>query len=99
MTMNGDTPTAIEAHAVSFSVEAKTLLDRVDVRAGRGQFVGLIGPNGSGKSTLLRALSGIIRHDEGAVWLEGSDLASMAARGETEDEVVGFNWDVRWFAS
>ena len=80
MTMNGDTPTAIEAHAVSFSVEAKTLLDRVDVRAGRGQFVGLIGPNGSGKSTLLRALSGIIRHDEGAVSLEGSDLASMAAR-------------------
>ena len=40
----------------------------------------MIGPNGAGKSTLLRTLSGILRHQEGAVWLEGSDLSSMAAR-------------------
>ncbi len=78
--MNGDSPAAVDAQALSFAVEAKKLLDRVDVRAQRGQFVGLIGPNGAGKSTLLRALSGIIRHQEGAVWLEGSDLASMSAR-------------------
>ena len=78
--MNGDSYAAVDAQALSFAVEAKKLLDGVDVRAQRGQFVGLIGPNGAGKSTLLRALSGIIRHQEGAVWLEGSDLASMSAR-------------------
>ena len=80
MTMNGDSPASVDARAVSFSVEAKTLLDSVDVRAERGQFVGLIGPNGAGKSTLLRTLSGVLRNQEGAVCLEGSDLASMAAR-------------------
>ena len=78
--MNGKSTPAIDAQAVSFSVEAKTLLDGVDVRAERGQFLGLIGPNGAGKSTLLRALSGVLRYQEGAVALEGSDLQSMPAR-------------------
>ena len=78
--MNGKSTPAVNAQAVSFSVEAKTLLDGVDVRAERGQFLGLIGPNGAGKSTLLRALSGVLRYQEGAVALEGSDLQSMPAR-------------------
>ncbi len=80
MSTNGNSPASVDARAVSFSVEAKTLLDSVDVRAERGQFVGLIGPNGAGKSTLLRTLSGVLRNQEGAVWLEGSDLQSMPAR-------------------
>ncbi len=82
MSTNGHTPApaSVDAQAVSFSVEAKTLLDRVDMRAERGQFVGLIGPNGAGKSTLLRTLSGVLRHQQGAVWLEGSDLGAMRAR-------------------
>ena len=80
MTMNGDSPASVDARAVSFSVEAKTLLDSVDMRAERGQFVGLIGPNGAGKSTLLRTLSGVLRNQEGTVWLEGADLQSMPAR-------------------
>ncbi len=78
--MDGDSPAAVDARAVSFRVEAKALLDRVDLRAGRGQFVGLIGPNGAGKSTLLRALSGVLRRQEGTVWLEGADLRAMSAR-------------------
>lgn len=82
MSTNGNShaPASVDAQAVSFSVEAKTLLDRVDMRAERGQFVGLIGPNGAGKSTLLRTLSGVLRHQQGAVWLEGSDLGAMPAR-------------------
>ena len=80
MSANGDRPAAVDAEAVSFSVEANALLDRVDVRAGRGQFVGLIGPNGAGKSTLLRTLAGVLRHQQGTVRLEASDLRSMTAR-------------------
>ena len=78
--MNDDNTAAIDARGLSYSVEAKTLLDRVDVRAERGQFVGLIGPNGAGKSTLLRVLSSVLRHQEGAVRLEGADLKSLSAK-------------------
>ena len=75
---NGRTP-AVEARSLSFSVEAATLLDRVDVSAGQGQFVGLIGPNGAGKSTLLRAISNVLSYQEGSVSLHGADLKSLSA--------------------
>ena len=78
--MNSDRPQAISAEGLSYSVETQTLLDNVRLHAEQGQFVGLIGPNGAGKSTLLRALSGMLRHQSGAVLLEGADLRSMSSK-------------------
>ncbi len=75
---------AIEARALSFHVEAKQLLDRVDLCAAQGQFVGVIGPNGAGKSTLLRALSNVLRYEAGSVRLEGTELDSLSARRVAE---------------
>ena len=70
--MNRHEPPVIVAEDLSYSVEAQTLLDGVRLHAEQGQFVGVIGPNGAGKSTLLRALSGMLRHQRGAVrsWRE-----------------------------
>ena len=78
--MNGARPHAISAQGLTCEVEAQTLLDGVDLHADRGELVGLIGPNGAGKSTLLRAISGILRHRDGAVRLEGRDLESLSSR-------------------
>ena len=78
--MNGREQPAITAEDISYSVEAKILLDGVHLAADQGRFVGVIGPNGAGKSTLLRALSGMLRHQHGAVRLEGTDLRSMSSR-------------------
>ena len=75
---------AVDAQSISFSVEATKLLDRVDIRAERGQFVGLIGPNGAGKSTLLRAISNVLSYQEGAVSLHGEELKSLSARRVAE---------------
>ena len=75
---------AVDAQSISFSVEATKLLDRVDIRAERGQFVGLIGPNGAGKSTLLRAISNVLSYQEGAVSLHGEELRSLSARRVAE---------------
>ena len=78
--MNGGRPQAISAQNLTYEVEGKTLLDGVDLHADRGQLVGLIGPNGAGKTTLLRTISGILRHRQGSVRLEGSDLTSLSPR-------------------
>ena len=80
---NGRIP-AVDARSLSFSVEAATLLDRVDVSADPGQFVGLIGPNGAGKSTLLRAISNVLSYQDGSVSLHGADLRSLSAREAAE---------------
>lgn len=75
---------AVDASGLSVSIEAAKLLDRVDVRAERGQFVGVIGPNGAGKSTLLRAISNVLNYQDGAVFLHGTDLKSLPARKVAE---------------
>jgi ABC-2 type transport system ATP-binding protein len=56
-------------------------LDGIDLRVGRGEWVGLLGPNGAGKTTLVRAIAGRVRLDAGAVAL-GVDGSPRPARGQ-----------------
>ena len=53
-------------------------VDGVSFRAERGQVVGLLGPNGAGKTTTLRMVVGLIRPDEGEVWVEGRPVHAGA---------------------
>ncbi len=78
--MRSGRPPAVGARSLFFQVEAKTLLDGVDLEAHHGQMVGLIGPNGAGKSTFLRAISGVLRVQGGSVHLDGADLGSLTSR-------------------
>ena len=50
--------TAIELKGVSVRKPGCTLVDNINLRVCRGEFVGLIGPNGAGKTSLLNVLSG-----------------------------------------
>ncbi len=46
-------------------------VDHVTGTIREGMVFGLIGSNGAGKSTLLRMISGVIKPDSGAVFIEG----------------------------
>jgi len=50
----------------------RTVLDRLDLEIGRGEFIALLGRSGSGKSTLLRALAGLDSEAEGGLSVTGS---------------------------
>ena len=41
----------------------------------QGTFLGLIGPNGAGKSTTFNIISGVIKPNTGAVYLNGQNLS------------------------
>lgn len=45
-----------------------------------GEFVAVMGASGSGKSTLLHVIAGLTSPDDGKVFIEGADLASMSDR-------------------
>lgn len=45
-----------------------------------GQITAIVGPNASGKSTLLRALARLLRPSQGAVYLDGADIARQPTR-------------------
>ena len=57
-----------------------TALDGVSLEIPTGAFVCFLGPSGCGKTTLLRIVAGLETADEGAILLEGRDLASVPAR-------------------
>jgi putative ABC transport system ATP-binding protein len=51
-----------------------SVLRGADLVVHRGEAVAVTGPSGSGKSTLLHCLAGILRPDEGEVWLDGDRI-------------------------
>jgi ABC-type multidrug transport system ATPase subunit len=53
-------------------------VDGVTFDAPQGAVTALIGPNGSGKTTLLLILAGLLRQDEGEVWIAGLDPTAHA---------------------
>ena len=53
---------------------ATTAVDQLHLDVPRGAFFGLLGPNGAGKTTTLRMVTGLLRPDDGQVWLGGTDV-------------------------
>lgn len=51
-----------------------TALDEVTFEVETGEIVAIIGPSGSGKSTLIRCVHMLESYDEGAVYLDGTQL-------------------------
>lgn len=63
----------LRADHLTVSFGGLRAVDRVDIRAEAGEFLGVIGPNGCGKSTLLNALTGVVPAT-GAVQVDGNRL-------------------------
>jgi phospholipid/cholesterol/gamma-HCH transport system ATP-binding protein len=72
---------AIQFEAVSKSFGARKVLDRVSLTIPAGAGFCLLGRSGTGKSVALRHIIGLVQPDEGAVRVEGQDLAALDGRG------------------
>lgn len=46
----------------------------------KGEFVVIVGPSGAGKSTVLNILGGMDTADEGEIWIDGANIASVSPR-------------------
>ena len=68
----------IRASDVRAVLGGSQILRGVDLRAERGELVGVIGPNGSGKSTLLKCIYRVLKPSGGAVWLDGRALSEYS---------------------
>jgi branched-chain amino acid transport system ATP-binding protein len=76
-------PPALQVSGLGFRAGGASILDSIDLRVTRGEFVGIIGPNGAGKTTLFNLLSGLLRPTEGMVCLGGRDLGGLAPAERT----------------
>ena len=58
-------------------IKKKPILNGIDLQAEQGQIVALLGPNGSGKTTTFSVLCGLIRADEGELFLDNIDIKDL----------------------
>jgi phospholipid/cholesterol/gamma-HCH transport system ATP-binding protein len=61
----------IELKGISKTFGNNKVLDQIDLTIYRGQALGIIGPSGTGKSTILRVIAGLLKPDEGEVYIQG----------------------------
>jgi len=54
--------------------QGRRVVDGVSLEVEQGRIVGLLGPNGAGKSTTFYSIVGIIRPDQGAVYLNNENI-------------------------
>ena len=59
---------------------ASAALKGIDLEVARGEFVALLGPSGCGKTSLLRTVAGFVQPQQGAVRLNGRDVAGLPPR-------------------
>jgi lipopolysaccharide export system ATP-binding protein len=57
--------------------KARTVVNHVSVEVKQGEIVGLLGPNGAGKTTTFYMVVGLIRPDEGSVYLNDTDITKL----------------------
>jgi len=75
------------APALAFRGLAKAYGDKVVVRGidldvPTGSFYGLVGPNGAGKTTTLSMVTGLLRPNQGQVWIHGVDVWADPVRAK-----------------
>jgi len=70
----------IAVHGLVKRIGEQEILRGVDLDVARGETLAIIGRSGGGKSVLLKHLIGLMRPNEGEIWIEGQNIIDMSER-------------------
>lgn len=57
--------------------KSRTVVDNVSVEVNQGEIVGLLGPNGAGKTTSFYMIVGLIKPNDGQIFLDKENITSL----------------------
>jgi lipopolysaccharide export system ATP-binding protein len=67
----------LSAQALTKVYRRRRVVDAVNLDLRQGEIVGLLGPNGAGKTTTFYMIVGLVRPDEGRIFLDGGDISPL----------------------
>ena len=68
------TPPALAIRGLGKAFGGRVAVNGINLDVPAGSFYGLVGPNGAGKTTTLSMVTGLLRPDQGQVWVHGVDV-------------------------
>ncbi len=71
-------PRVLRADNLVKRYKKRTVVRQVTIEVRQGEIVGLLGPNGAGKTTTFYMIVGMIRPNEGKVFLDKNEITTMA---------------------
>jgi len=66
----------LSAQQLSKSFKGRKVVNELDLEVNAGEVVGLLGPNGAGKTTTFYMMVGLIKPDQGKIFLNGQEITS-----------------------
>lgn len=57
--------------------KGKSVVNNISLQVGQGEIVGLLGPNGAGKTTTFYMIVGLVKPNEGNIFLDDKNITSM----------------------
>ncbi len=67
----------LRADSLVKKYKKRRVVKGVSVEVNQGEIVGLLGPNGAGKTTSFYMIVGLIKPNEGRIFLDGNDITSL----------------------
>ena len=67
----------IEAKGLFKAYGKRHVVNNLSIYLSKGEIVGLLGPNGAGKTTTFYMMAGLIKPDEGRIFLDNKDITSL----------------------
>lgn len=65
---------------ISFSYDKNKILDSIEFKINKNDFIGIYGPSGAGKSTLIKIIAGLINQDSGQVYIDNEKTLPIELR-------------------
>ena len=78
--MSDNSENLIEIRDLKYSRGARVIFEDLDLTVKRGEVTALMGPSGTGKTTLLRLITRQLIPQNGAIFVNGVDIASLNLR-------------------
>lgn len=67
----------LQSRNICKSFNKRKVVDNVSINVRQGEIIGLLGPNGAGKTTTFSMMLGLLKPDEGEIFLDNEDITKL----------------------
>ncbi len=77
----------LSAKNLAKSYKKRQVVIDVSLTINSGQIVGLLGPNGAGKTTCFYMIVGLVKHDNGSIFIDDKDISQLPMHGRAKSGI------------